>query len=382
MYFHGKVSVAQVNSLLKVDGDFLIQMVDQASNFKTKELIGGGSLPVLSVKQSGKVRHWLIKQDKHKFGIEQAIFPYVSSMISFYLESQRSIVEGETVLIKHAVPHKSVGIEKCGEKAFSELPSIDDQNNVSSADVIALDEVSTDSAGIPCDLATSQVAALDGSSSGLAVDTSSSLDITASVFRCLGMGISEGDLGSASTVTQYETLNSAEEVPKCKSAPVQTPVPSSYSRGVKPSSDSLSSFSSRIRALLGLRFNCSNRVLHVAQVVTLDCFGPGGNARSVSFALPEVKSSCGTLGSPTARSAEHRCSACSPSLNFDYDSVDKLELRHNIAKAPSFFQFVRLQGATNGNSAPSMSNMIRLAELLFKDYKQHVVDSLQLGASA
>uniref|UniRef100_A0A915E0D6 Uncharacterized protein n=1 Tax=Ditylenchus dipsaci TaxID=166011 RepID=A0A915E0D6_9BILA len=26
-----------------------------------------------------------------------------------------------------------------------------------------------------------------------------------------------------------------------------------------------------------------------------------------------------------------------------------------------------------------MSTMIRLAELLFKDYKQHVVDSLQLG---
>uniref|UniRef100_A0A915DSV7 SH2 domain-containing protein n=1 Tax=Ditylenchus dipsaci TaxID=166011 RepID=A0A915DSV7_9BILA len=93
------------------------------------------------------------------------------------------------------------------------------------------------------------------------------------------------------------------------------------------------------------------------------------------WALPEVRSSYITA-------LEHGCSACSSSLNLDYGSMDKLELRYNIAKASSFYEFVRLQSASNGKIAPSMSTMIRLAELLFKDYKQHVVDSLQLGTSA
>uniref|UniRef100_A0A915CV06 DNA2/NAM7 helicase helicase domain-containing protein n=1 Tax=Ditylenchus dipsaci TaxID=166011 RepID=A0A915CV06_9BILA len=93
-------------------------------------------------------------------------------------------------------------------------------------------------------------------------------------------------------------------------------------------------------------------------------------------ALPGVKSSYRTLGSLEA--VEHRYSACSPALYLDYSALI-LELCYNIAKASSFYEFVRLQGASKGNSAHSMSTMIRLAELLFKDYKLHVVDSLQLG---
>uniref|UniRef100_A0A915EU60 Uncharacterized protein n=1 Tax=Ditylenchus dipsaci TaxID=166011 RepID=A0A915EU60_9BILA len=320
-----KVSVAQVNSVLKVDGDFLIQVVDQASNFKTKEMIDGGSLPVLSVKQSGKVRHWLVKQHKDKFGIEQAIFPSVSSMISFYLESQRSIVKGETVIIKCAVLPKSEGMEGCGKKACSE--SRQSMNRTVSA--------------VP-----KRILTLRWKLFGLAVDTSSSLDITASAFRLFDMGISEGDLGSASAETQLfksrSVCNTSSDSHLVNSAPAEVSVGSSV----------------MMRTLGSIQHRCA-------------ACSPTFNQ---DYALTKAESkyvNCASLSTvPTANSSP---------LNLSY--VDKLELRYNIAKASSFYEFVRLHGASNENCAPSMSSMIRLAELLFEDYKQHAIDSLQLGTN-
>lgn len=53
------------------------------------------------------------------------------------------------------------------------------------------------------------------------------------------------------------------------------------------------------------------------------------------------------------------------------EALDKLELRYAIAKAADFYEFVRIYSA--GGAEPTLSQIVHIAELLFKDYQYHVL---------
>jgi hypothetical protein len=124
--------VDNIEALLLNEGDFVIQSVEHATNYKTKEVING-TLCALSVNTTdkngtSKIRHWLVKQKDGKFGIEQATYDSVSEMIEDFVTSQKSILEDEVVLLKNPVVRERV-CEALPTKAVSRLIKLSDEDS-------------------------------------------------------------------------------------------------------------------------------------------------------------------------------------------------------------------------------------------------------------
>ncbi|KAI1706870.1 hypothetical protein Ddc_15096 [Ditylenchus destructor] len=104
-YVYEPMSRSQLAELLQFAGDFLVHVsTDQgAINVKTHERILG-RIYILSVMCKGnQIRHWLIKEEDGKFGVECVKFPSIQMMLQHYVESGKSMIQGESVFLSKPI---------------------------------------------------------------------------------------------------------------------------------------------------------------------------------------------------------------------------------------------------------------------------------------